>query len=175
IDAPIVLVVDSAAAGRSVAALVHGFATFDPQVRIAGVIANRVGSPRHVEILTDALRETGIPLIGAIRRQDDLVTPSRHLGLIPAAERTVEARRTVDALGRVVEQSVDLDAVLAIARAAGELAAPSLVLFDPVHDEQLPRGISGLVIGGGFPEAHAEALSANSALRADVEAAVRRG
>ena len=97
--APVVLVVDASGMGRSVAALVHGFSTFDPSVRIGGVILNRVGSARHEQILGDALAEAGVAVLGALRRQDSLATPSRHLGLIPAAERAADARRTVAALG----------------------------------------------------------------------------
>jgi cobyrinic acid a,c-diamide synthase len=219
--APVVLVVDATGMGRSVAALVHGFATFDPAVHIAGVILNRIGSERHGEILTTALEEAGVPVFGAIRRQDALATPSRHLGLIPAAERSAEAERTVAALGDVVGAAVDLDAVLRIARSAapmptdraalGSLTLPEVarsgerpvrvavasgaaftfgyteqeelltgagaevVHFDPMHDEQLPDSVDGLVIGGGFPETHADALSANSAMRDAVAHRVRVG
>lgn len=85
--APVVLVVDAARQSRSVAAVVHGFATFEPGVRIGGVILNRIGSDRHEELCRSALEATGVPVLGAIRRDDAVVTPSRHLGLIPAAER----------------------------------------------------------------------------------------
>ncbi len=87
LGAPVVLVVDAAAQGRSVAALVSGFAAYDPQVRLAGVILNRVGSARHEEILRDALAGIGMPVVGALRRDDAVAVPSRHLGLVPVAER----------------------------------------------------------------------------------------
>ena len=73
--------------GRSVAALASGFAGFDPRTPLAGVILNRVASDRHERLLRDALAAAGLPVYGAIRRTDGIVTPSRHLGLIPAAER----------------------------------------------------------------------------------------
>ena len=82
-----VLVVDAARAGRSVAALAPGFAGFDPRTPVAGVILNRVASDRHERLLRDALAGVGLPVFGAIRRTEGIVTPSRHLGLIPAAER----------------------------------------------------------------------------------------
>jgi cobyrinic acid a,c-diamide synthase len=116
--APVVLVVDAAAQGRSIAALLHGFATFDPAVRLAGVVLNRVGSARHEQILREAVASVGLPVFGAIYRRDALSTPSRHLGLIPAAERSDEARATVDALAAAIETSLDLDAILALARSA---------------------------------------------------------
>src|SRR3712207_2102899 len=116
--APVVLVVDAASQARSVAALVHGFATFDPSVRLGGVVLNRVGTDRHEVILREALDGAGVPVLGAIRRTDDLHTPSRHLGLVPAAERDAAAVATVRRLGEVVAEGVDLDAVLRLARSA---------------------------------------------------------
>lgn len=229
LDAPVILVVDTRSQGRSAAALVLGMRAFDPEISIAGVILNRVGSPRHETLLRAALSEIGVPVVGAIGRSEAVATPSRHLGLIPAAERTVEAIATVRALGALVTASVDLEAVLTIARSAPpmasrtwdpteELAAETdvngaapgagaaaagqvvaglriavaggaaftfsyaetaelllaagaqVVTFDPLRDSRLPPGTRGVIIGGGFPEAHAEALSANVALRADLAA-----
>jgi cobyrinic acid a,c-diamide synthase len=122
LQAPVVLVVDARSMGRSVAALVHGFASFDPAVHLGGVILNRVGTPRHEAILREALDEVGVPVLGVVARHDGLVTPSRHLGLVPAAERSAEAAETVALLGHVVGESVDLEAVLRLAHAAGPLA-----------------------------------------------------
>ncbi len=65
LDAPIVLVVDASGVSSSIAALVHGFATFDPRARIGGVILNRVGSPYHAQLLREAVEPTGIPVLGA--------------------------------------------------------------------------------------------------------------
>ena len=121
LDAPVVLVVDASGVSSSVAALMHGFLTFDPRVRLAGVIFNRVGSEYHAHLLRSAVERIGIPVLGVVHRQDVLTVPSRHLGLIPAAERHPEARAAVDALAAVVAESVDLDAVLRIAATAGEL------------------------------------------------------
>lgn len=114
--APVILVVDAAKAGRSVAALVAGFATFDPHSPLAGVILNRVGSERHERLLRDALAPLGLPVFGAIRRTDGIVTPSRHLGLIPAQERGTVARETIARLAALVEANCDLDALLTLAR-----------------------------------------------------------
>ncbi|WFE28659.1 cobyrinate a,c-diamide synthase [Solwaraspora sp. WMMD791] len=120
--APVLLVVDAAGQSRSVAALVHGFRSFG-QVHIAGVILNRVGSDRHAQVLRDACEEVGTPVLGVLRRQPSVDTPSRHLGLVPAVERTVEARASVEALAALVAASVDLDAVAAVARRAPMLAS----------------------------------------------------
>jgi cobyrinic acid a,c-diamide synthase len=118
LGAPVVLVVDAARAGRSVAALVAGFDGFDPRTPVAGVILNRVASDRHERLLKDALAGTGMTVYGAIRRTDKIVTPSRHLGLIPAAEREATARRAVQAMGEMIAASCDLDALLALAQQA---------------------------------------------------------
>jgi cobyrinic acid a,c-diamide synthase len=123
LDAPVLLVVDAAAQARSVAALVFGFAAYDPRVRIGGVILNRVGSQRHEQILRDALAGLKVPVLGAIRRSDRAVTPSRHLGLVPAAERDAEAVAAVAAMGDLVAKCCDLDAVLTLAASAPRLAS----------------------------------------------------
>ncbi|MGY1813047.1 cobyrinate a,c-diamide synthase [Blastococcus sp. SYSU D00820] len=163
--APVVLVVDASAQAHSVAALVHGFATFDPTVRLGGVILNRVGSDRHEELLRGALEGSGVPVLGAIRRLPELATPSRHLGLVPAAERAEEALATVRALGEVVAGGVDLDAVLALARSAPPLdAAP----WDPAAEVTPVPGRPRIAVAGGpaftFDYAeHAELLAAAGA------------
>jgi cobyrinic acid a,c-diamide synthase len=266
--APVVLVVDAARAGRSVAALVAGFAGFDPRTPVSGVILNRVASERHERLLTDALASSGMPVYGAIGRTDAIATPSRHLGLIPAAEREAVAAQAITRMGALITASCDLDALLALARCAPALPAapwepaaalaeaaaswepgarpaeagtsphpaarpaeagasphpaaplakaaklpaprqqalaqgpgPVIALaqgpaftfgyteqaelleaagsqvapFDPLRDEDLPEGTSGLILGGGFPEVHASGLSANERLRERVAALAGRG
>jgi len=126
--APVVMVVDASAQGRSVAAVLHGFCTFG-DVRIAGVILNRVGSERHEEILRAACSEVGVPVLGVLRRMDLAAVPSRHLGLIPAGERS--STEAVAAMGSLVAEGVDLSAVMDLARAAprppGKPWAPTVV------------------------------------------------
>lgn len=241
--APVVLVVDASSQSRSVAALVHGFASWDPEVRIGGVILNKVGSDRHEELLREALDESGVPVLGVLRRAEQVAVPSRHLGLVPVAERRGDAVAAVAAMREQVMAGCDLEGLMALARSApsvtGEvwdaveavaacggpvpLPAPSLdggsapdpaprtpeglnrvtkglggapegpriavasgaaftfsyaehsellaaagaevVPFDPLRDEALPEGTSGLVIGGGFPEVYGPDLSANEPLR----------
>ncbi|REE95728.1 cobyrinate a,c-diamide synthase [Thermomonospora umbrina] len=122
LDAPVVLVVDASAAGRSVAATVHGFRTFG-DVRIGGVILNRIGSDGHEHLCRTAIEELSLPVLGVLRRRDDVATPSRHLGLIPAAERSAAAVTTVERLGALITEGCDLDALLALARTAPALTA----------------------------------------------------
>lgn len=86
LNLPVLLVIDASHLSRSAAAIVHGYRTFDPRLQIAGVVLNRVGSDRHLELLTTALEGMGVPILGVIRRQAAIAIPDRHLGLVPTAE-----------------------------------------------------------------------------------------
>ncbi len=119
--APIILVVSAGGAGRSIAATVQGFARYDPAVRVAGVVLNQVSSPRHEQILREALEGTGIHVAGALPAEAVLHTPSRHLGLVPAAERAAGVRDWLPALTAIVDRHLDLDLLTAIARTAPPL------------------------------------------------------
>jgi cobyrinic acid a,c-diamide synthase len=124
---PVVVVVDIAHASRTHAAVVAGLAGFDPSVRIAGVILNNAASPRHADEVVDALAPIGVPVLGVLPRDTGVTTPSRHLGLVPAAE-YAESTATLAHLAQLVDTHVDLDAVLAVARGAPALAGPA---WDP--------------------------------------------
>jgi cobyrinic acid a,c-diamide synthase len=120
---PIVLVVGAAGTSRSVAATVHGFAGWDPRVRLAGVVLNQVSSGRHEAMLREALAPSGIPVIGALRRETALHTPSRHLGLVPAGERPASVDDWLPALRDLTARSLDLDLLMRVARSAPVLTA----------------------------------------------------
>ncbi|MEU1515316.1 cobyrinate a,c-diamide synthase [Streptomyces sp. NPDC005811] len=122
LGAPVVLVVDASSQSRSVAALVHGFVSWDPGVRVGGVILNKVASERHEALLREALESAGVPVLGALRRAAPLETPSRHLGLVPVAERQGAAVEAVAAMGALVAEGCDLAALERLARTA--LAVP---------------------------------------------------
>ncbi len=121
LDAPVLLVVDARAMAGSAAAMVHGYATFDPEVRVAGVVLNRVGSDTHERMLREALAPLGIPVVGVLRRDTEISTPDRHLGLVPAVERRDEARRMIDLLGSVMAGSCDLEGIMQLASTAGSI------------------------------------------------------
>jgi len=110
---PVVLVVDSSSMARSAAAIVHGFASFDPALNVVGVILNKVASASHARMLRESV-EPVLPVLGLVPRRPELGLESRHLGLVPTVE-----REAVDAvLGEIVkhvEEHVDLDALLALA------------------------------------------------------------
>lgn len=156
--APVVLVVDASSQSRSVAALVHGFASWDPGVRIGGVILNKVASDRHEELLRDALDSSGVPVLGVLRRAPQVDTPSRHLGLVPVAERRAEAVAAVAAMAAQVSAGCDLDALAALARTAGALpdAAwdPAEAVAPPTHDHPT-RATDGQAPARAVPGAEA--------------------
>jgi cobyrinic acid a,c-diamide synthase len=208
--APVLLVCDAAGMARSVAALAHGFATFDPDLHLAGLVCNRIGSRGHLDLLREAV--SAPPVLGGLPHEPALAFPERHLGLRTAADPQAIPEDLLEAWGRRVAEWVDLDAVLAIARAAPPLpqrveepqprAAPrcrigvaldeafhfyyddnlrrlealgaEIVRFSPLRERELPD-VDGLYLGGGYPEAHAEELSANVPLREAIAAFAARG
>jgi len=199
---------------RSFAAQVRGYVGFEAGVEVAAVIANHAGSARHATGLAESLRAAGLPpLVGAIPRGALATLPSRHLGLV-TADRALLGEELLDALADAMERHVDVDAVIALARAAAPLpggerpAAPQppgprlrlgvafdeafhfyyadtfasleqagfeLVRFSPLRAVGLPDGLDGLYLGGGYPEAFAEALSANETMRRSVAAFAESG
>src|SRR4029077_3483078 len=118
LDAPVVLVVDASAMSGSVAALVHGFASFDPALRVAGVILHQVGSDGHETLLREALAPLGLPVLGALRRDDSFAWRDRHLGLVPVVEQRDAVTASIDRLAAAVERWCDVDALEQVARAA---------------------------------------------------------
>ena len=161
LGAPVVLVVDASSQSRSVAALVHGFATYG-DVRLAGVVLNKVASDRHERVLREAL---DVPVLGVLRRDAEVETPSRHLGLVPVAERAPEAVATVERLSRLVAQSCDLDALLEVARAAGPLVGEP---WSPPAVPREQRPVVALAGGAAFTFAYTETAEALTAAGADV-------
>lgn len=215
LQAPVVLVIDVGGITRGVAPLVLGNQVFDPDVQIAGVILNKVAGPRHESKLRAALAMyTNLPVLGAIRRSQDLMIVERHLGLIPSNE-SCEAQAVVARFGEVVADQVDLEAILEAARAVSPTpiiakipiltstsdsavrigiardaafgfyypddleslteAGAELVAVDTLGDRNLPPGLDGLFIGGGFPETHMDKLEANTSLRSEIRVAIEAG
>jgi cobyrinic acid a,c-diamide synthase len=111
LNLPILLILNCSSLSRSIAAIAHGYRTFDPRLKFAGVVLNRVGSDRHLELLTDALKPLNLPILGVLRRQDDIVIPDRHLGLIPTAELT-DLNALIDRLAHLGETCFDWSRLL---------------------------------------------------------------
>lgn len=185
---PVVLVVDASHMAHSVAPLVNGFSRHDPDVNVAGIILNKIGSPRHEAMLRRAL---DLPVLGAIHRDASLDTPSRHLGLVPAGERS-DLDAFLDAVAETVRKSVDLEAIMTFAKplpgntevadipaptkrlavandAAFTFAYPHLLkdfkkrgfeisVFSPLRNEPVPDA-DLVFLPGGYPELHASSLA----------------
>jgi len=126
---PVLLVVDAARQAQSIAALVSGFARFDPAIRLAGVILNKVASDRHEEMLRRALLEGGQPVLGAVRADRAIERPSRHLGLVQAGEHP-DLEAFLDQAADRMAEDLDLDAIRAAAlpgtRSGAAPASPPL-------------------------------------------------
>ena len=175
LGAPVVLVVDASAQSRSVAALVHGFVTWDPEVRIGGVILNKVASERHEALLREALESVGVPVLGVLRRAPQVDVPSRHLGLVPVAERRASAVEGVAAMAAQVAEGCDLEALVGLARGAGAVSgaawdaaeavrvSPPPPLPSPELSASPGQGGPPSASGGSGPHASGGALSAAGA------------
>jgi cobyrinic acid a,c-diamide synthase len=168
--APVVLVVDVAAMGHSIAALVHGFRMFDEMVHLGGVILNRIASPRHEQMLRTALDDIGMPVLGALRRGDlPNVLPARAHGPVPVAHRTVEAGRAVRRLGEAVLAGLDLDRLIALAHSAPALPGPLWTPAEAIGAEPFEhRPVIALAGGPGAPYTYVETAELLTAAGADV-------
>jgi cobyrinic acid a,c-diamide synthase len=111
---PVLLVLDVSGQSTTAAAVAKGFQTYDPDVRIAGVVLNRVGSDRHRRLAGEAIEKLGLPVLGSIARDPAVTLPERHLGLVQASEHA-DLEAFIDRLADVMERSLDLDAIVRMA------------------------------------------------------------
>lgn len=209
---PVLLVVNCQSTSQSIAALIHGYRTFDPEVNVIGVILNKVASDRHLALLKAAIEPLNLPILGVFRREDDISLPDRHLGLIPTDElpqlnqifqhlaelglrcfdwakllpllkivpRIVPAAvPTLPALSSPVRIAVARDAAFNFYYADNlellQSLGAELIEWSPLKDQQLPEGIQGLYLGGGFPEMFAAQLADNQALTRHVRQSIVAG
>ncbi|MGX7705068.1 cobyrinate a,c-diamide synthase [Methylobacterium sp. Gmos1] len=131
---PVVLVLDVSGAAQSAAATALGIRAYDPRLHLAGVILNKVASPRHRRLVEVGLAKVGIPVLGAVPREAALVLPERHLGLIQAGE-TADLDARLDRLADLAEASIDLDAV--VAAAGGRVPEPAIGHLPPPPGQRL--------------------------------------
>ncbi len=163
LEAPILLVVDASAMSASVAAVVHGYATLQPDLSIAGVVLNQVGSPTHEEMLRDALGPLGMPVLGALPRDDGLRWRDRHLGLVPVAENPVGVGESLRGLAAVVRRHVDLEGVMALACSAP--ARPTGPVRLPAPGAPVRVAVAG---GAAFSFTYTDTLDALAAAGAEI-------
>ena len=163
LDAPVVLVIDASSMSQSVAAIVHGFATLDPDVRVAGVVLNRVGSPGHELLLRAALGPVGMPILGVLGRDDTFSWRDRHLGLVPVAERPDAVRGSLRSLTAAIDRSCDLDAVMRLAS-----TAPALRVGAPRLPEAVGRACVALAAGPAFSFTYQDNLDSLAAAGAEL-------
>jgi cobyrinic acid a,c-diamide synthase len=124
LQTPVLLVVDVGGMSRSAAAIVQGYARFDPTVHVAGVVLNRVGGPRHYQLVKTAIEaQAGVSVWGYLPWDDALVLPERHLGLVPVGEDTA-FQKVCSALGEAAERSIDIQAIINAAQSAPVIAIP---------------------------------------------------
>jgi cobyrinic acid a,c-diamide synthase len=155
LDAPVLLVVDASALSDSVAALVHGYASYQPDLRLAGVILNQVGSAGHETLLREALAGSFAPVLGALPRDDAFRWRDRHLGLIPVAEQPTQVGAALDRLASRVAAHVDLAAV--IAAAASAPSRPTSLVPLPTPGPPIRVAVAG---GAAFTFTYTDTLDA---------------
>lgn len=163
---PVLLVVDASAMSGSVAAVVHGFATLDPRVRVAGVVLNRVGGPGHALLLREALEPLGIPVLGVLATDDALVWRERHLGLVPIAEDPAGVQGSLAGLAAAITAGCDLNAILALARSAPRRTEAAPPTARPVDGGEVVR--VALAVGPAFSFMYPENLEALRATGAEL-------
>jgi cobyrinic acid a,c-diamide synthase len=204
LKSPVILVINVHGMAKSVAPIALGYEKYDRNVRLSGFILNEVGSKKHIDWCKKAINSvTKLPVIGALPRNKDIEMQERHLGLIPQRERA-HPKPFLNLLTNFIEENVDVDRIIDIARSAEDLPKSSnkvypkhpykknlavgvaldesfnfyyqdnldilraygadIRFFDTIKDKEVPSDVSGLYIGGGFPEMLPERLGANTSM-----------
>ena len=141
LDAPVLLVIDGSAMARSAAAMVSGYAKFDPELRVKGVLFNRVSSEGHYQLLKDAVeQETDVVAVGYLRPDQAVTISDRHLGLVTAMEQ--ETGTLYDLLSKAATETIDLDRVEALACLCRELPASSPQPMTRSHSRKIRIGVA---------------------------------
>ncbi|MEK4033720.1 cobyrinate a,c-diamide synthase [Methylocystis sp. IM3] len=135
---PVLLVQDVSGQAQTAAAVIRGLASHDSRLTIAGVIANRIGSARHRRLVADGVAALGLPLFGALPRNEAVGLPERHLGLVQAGE-TAQLHERLNALADFAEAHIDLDAVAQAAAVAPSLPAPNFSIKPPAQRIAIAR------------------------------------
>ena len=193
LDLPVILVIDAHPMARSAAAIIRGFQSFDPGLKIAGVILNRVAGEKHFRMIEDAVRD--VPILGWLPANPSIEIPERHLGLFTAKEEVTALR--VRAIGEFFEAHMNVDNILSSPPNLGgervalaydkafsfyynanrlelESAGAKIMEFSPLSDAEVPEA-DLLYIGGGYPEVYRYELAANSRMLASIRRFIESG
>jgi len=147
LDAPVILVTDASGVARTIAAVAAGFARFDPAVRVAGLICNRVGSRGHLDLLRAS--EPEVPIVGGFPVKPELAFPERHLGLLMADESNVPQSR-IDGWSKLAAEWLALDVILEVARYAPALNTGRAYDAIEIHPASAPRCRIGIAYDDAF-------------------------
>jgi cobyrinic acid a,c-diamide synthase len=214
LNAPIILVVDTAKAARSIAAMIFGYLNFDKKLKIIGIILNNVSGPKHEKYLIEACKNSlNVPILGIVKRDKDLKMDERHLGLIPSDELEPSKRNKIKQQANKVSEEIYYDKILSLINLRkskltkqinDKSKVPKLVkiavaldnsfnfyynenlnilrnlgaeitYFSPISDNCIPDDISGIVLGGGFPEVMADKLNSNQSMLKSIKKAGEQG
>ena len=155
LQAPVIMVVDISHTSRTAAAILHGLNTFDPAVRLSGVIINKSGSERHAQEVAESIQAIGLEVLGILPRNAGIEIPSRHLGLVPAAERE-EAADAVRQLSRRISDHVSLSSIISVAQSAPRLEAEPWSAINEVQPPSEERPVVAIAAGRAFTFRYAE-------------------
>jgi cobyrinic acid a,c-diamide synthase len=155
VQAPVIMVIDISHTSRTAAAIAHGLNTFDPAVRLAGVIINKSGSDRHAREVVASIQAIGLDVLGVLPRDAGIEIPSRHLGLVPAAERQ-EAAEAVAQLAQRMSDHVSLSSIISVAQSAPPLNAEPWSPADYVQPPSDARPVVAVAGGRAFTFRYAE-------------------
>ena len=155
VRAPVIMVVDISHTSRTAAAILHGLNTFDSEVRLSGVILNKAGSERHAREAVESIQAIGLEVLGVLPRDAGIEIPSRHLGLVPAAERE-EAADAVAQLARRISDHVSISSIISVARSAPTLVAEPWSPADQVRPPSDARPVVAIAAGRAFTFRYAE-------------------
>lgn len=211
---PVILVIDAHGMGKSILAVIAGFLSYDTEHLIRGVILNRTSKAFFETIRPEIEKEFPVTVLGYFPKQENLTFESRHLGL-KLPEEITDIRQKIAYAAGVLKETVNMDALLAIAEEAEclvernlfetecrggekrvkiavafdeafcfyyednllllEKMGAQIVYFSPIHDSNLPEGISALLLGGGYPELYAEKLAENETMKSDIREKIKSG
>jgi cobyrinic acid a,c-diamide synthase len=214
LDAPILLVVDASKAARSIAAMIFGYLNFDKKLRVIGVILNNVAGPKHEKYLMEACKNSlSVPILGIVKRNNDLKMDERHLGLIPSDELEPSKRNKIVRLANEASEEIYYEKILSLLKlrkskptkqmsygskipkrvriaialdnsfnfyynenlAILRNLGAEITFFSPISDASIPDRISGIVLGGGFPEVMADKLNSNQSMIKSIKKAGEQG